>query len=417
VCEECSTGHETTSRRRLLTWGLGVPAVAAAAAVPVISSVAAHAGPREGSAFYVARAGDTLKGIAARFLGGERRWIEILALNAEALGGREPRPGQRLVLPESPAGPDTRNFAPLPADSKPLPVPPEGYRLERLGDTAYGVIQGANQTPFVVTPAGVVVIDAPPGMATILPQAIARVTDKPVTHFIYSHSHFDHTGAADRFPDALRVGHADTAKILDANRDPARPVPAVTFKQSYNLDVGGEKFALRYLGPNHETGNILIWVPRQRLAVMMDLVLPKQAPFRAFGNADSVPGVLRAHNELAKLSFDNYVGGHVYRWGTPQDVRTSRDFVADMWTETGNAIASNPQRGVLRQGRAGQHVGGRRAVVQCHCGQGRGGHPAAMDRPPRGGGRLAARQRQDNDRGAPGRRTQGFLIRGSGCRD
>ena len=30
------------------------------------------------------------------------------------------------------------------------------------------------------------------------------------------------------------------------------------------------------------------------------------------------------------------------RWGTPQDVRTSRDFVFDMWTETGNAIASTP---------------------------------------------------------------------------
>lgn len=82
-------------------------------------------------ALYVAKSGDTLRLIATRFLGNAERRTEILALNHRELGrDKEPRAGQRLVLPESPDGGRTRTFAPLPAGAKPqpvpVPVPPEG---------------------------------------------------------------------------------------------------------------------------------------------------------------------------------------------------------------------------------------------------------------------------------------------------
>jgi glyoxylase-like metal-dependent hydrolase (beta-lactamase superfamily II) len=342
VCESCS--EDKPSRRRMLRWGLAGTAATAAAALPGVAQATGTGDRfREGNAFYVAKSGDTLKSIAKTYLGAEGRWTEILALNADRLGqDKEPRRGQQMVLPASPSGDRTRNFAPLPTDAKPVPVPPEGYRLDKLGPSAYGVIVGAAQSGFVVTDSGVVVIDAPASSAAFLPAAIKRVTDKPVTHFIYSHSHSDHVGAANIFPGAVRIGHRETASTLTAAQDPARPVPSVTFADQYTLDTGGQRFLLTYPGPNHESGNILIQVPGQRLAVMIDIALPKSAPYRAFGTADSVPGILRAHNELVKLDFDTYMGGHMYRYGTKADVAESREFVFDMWNQTGAAITATP---------------------------------------------------------------------------
>jgi glyoxylase-like metal-dependent hydrolase (beta-lactamase superfamily II) len=236
----------------------------------------------------------------------------------------------------APAAP--RRFAPLPLQAKPRSMPPEGYILDRVGDSMYVVTAGGNQTPFVVTRSGVVLIDAPPSLATALPAAIRRVTDKRVTHLIYSHSHADHIANAPAFRDAVRIAHEDTASTIKASRDPNRPMPHVTFRDRHSLSVGGQHFLLSYPGPNHEAGNIIIHVPQQRAAVMVDVVLPGWSPFKAWGTADSVPGVLRAHDVLAKMDIETFVGGHVHRLGNAKDVRESRDFAYDLWRTTGRVV-------------------------------------------------------------------------------
>lgn len=229
-------------------------------------------------------------------------------------------------------------FAPLPADAKPRPVPPEGYIVDRIGDAMYAVTAGGNQSAFVVTKTGVVLLDAPPSLATALPAAIRQVTSKPVTHLIYSHSHADHIANAPAFGDVIRIAHEDTARTIRTARDPNRPMPTVTFGDRYSLTVGGQHFQLSYPGPNHESGNIIIHVPQQRAAVMIDVVLPGWSPFRAWGTADSVPGVLRAHDVLAKMDIETFVGGHVHRLGTPRDIKVSRDFAYDLWHTTNRVV-------------------------------------------------------------------------------
>jgi glyoxylase-like metal-dependent hydrolase (beta-lactamase superfamily II) len=231
-----------------------------------------------------------------------------------------------------------RTFAPLPLTAKPRAMPPEGYLLDRVGESMYVVTAGGNQTPFVVTRSGVVLIDAPPSLASALPAAIRRVTPKPVTHLIYSHSHADHIANATAFGDVVRIAHEDTARTIKAARDPNRPMPTVTFDDHYPLTVGGQHFWLSYPGPNHEAGNIIIHAPQQRAAVMIDVVLPGWSPFNAWGTADSVPGVLRAHDVLAKLDIDTFVGGHVHRLGTKQDIVDSRDFAYDLWRTTSRIV-------------------------------------------------------------------------------
>ena len=46
-------------------------------------------------------------------------------------------------------------------------------------------------------------------------KAIAEVTDEPITHVIYSHTHKDHVGSMSMFPDdAAYIAHKDAADTL-----------------------------------------------------------------------------------------------------------------------------------------------------------------------------------------------------------
>src|SRR5260370_19066065 len=118
-----------------------------------------------------------------------------------------------------------QQFLPLPEQARTIADPAEGYRLQRVGDAGYVVISGIVQSSFVVTSGGVVVVDAPPALAEKIPAAIKRVTDQPVTHFIYTHSHYDHVGSASPFPCADLIAHSATARLLAGYAHPGRPPP------------------------------------------------------------------------------------------------------------------------------------------------------------------------------------------------
>src|SRR5215470_14863681 len=94
-------------------------------------------------------------------------------------------------MPEiAPIGARIGRYIDVPESAKGPPVDPaKGYRLQDLGRGLYMITDNIYQSMFLVYETGVVVVDAPTDYAAHIPQAIAEVTDKPVTHVIYSHSH------------------------------------------------------------------------------------------------------------------------------------------------------------------------------------------------------------------------------------
>ena len=111
------------------------------------------------------------------------------------------------------AGVHVPDAAPVPAAAMGPVIPQDkGYLVEDLGDGLYWVTEGAYQVMFLTTGEGVNAVDAPPSIGDRYLKAIAEVTDEPVTHVIYSHSHADHIAAAGMFPaDAVYIAHEDTA--------------------------------------------------------------------------------------------------------------------------------------------------------------------------------------------------------------
>ena len=228
----------------------------------------------------------------------------------------------------------------------------KGYLVEEIKDGLYWVTDGAYNTIFLTTGEGVIVVDAPPSIGENYLNAIAEVTEEPITHVIYSHTHIDHIGAASIFPDdAIIISHKDVALELEQRNDPNRPIPEVTFDDEYLLEVGNQSLELKYDGPMHVPGNIFIYAPQQKVLMVVDVIFPGWTPFKDLAMAQDVPAFLAAHDKILEYDFDTYVGGHLTRLGTTEDVKIQQEYFQDIEE---NAAIANQQVSFME---IGQEVG------------------------------------------------------------
>lgn len=251
----------------------------------------------------------------------------------------------------------TTNQSAIPEAAIGPAIPPEkGYLVEEIRGGLYWITDGSYNTMFLVTDEGVVAIDAPPSIGANYLKAISEVTDKPITYVIYSHSHLDHIGAAASiFPEnATYIAHEAIAEELqrahngvqttteaDSHFPPAQlpaynvsrlpPIPTETFTQNHTLQVGNQTLLLNYHGNNHEEGNIFIYAPQQRTLMLVDVIFPGWVPFVYLALAEDVYGYVQAHDiVLNNYDFDTFVGGHLTRLGTREDVQIQREFITDL---------------------------------------------------------------------------------------
>jgi glyoxylase-like metal-dependent hydrolase (beta-lactamase superfamily II) len=242
----------------------------------------------------------------------------------------------------------------IPAQAQGPAIPSKGYLVEEISDSLYWVTDGTYNTMFLVGDDGVAAVDAPPSLGDKYLQAIAEVTDKPVKYVIYSHSHLDHIGAASMFPqNATFIAQEEVAKVIQKAHDLAGdsdvasqlpPVPTVSFTENYTLildnatgGVGEQILQLDYHGSNHEPGNIFIYAPNQKVLMLVDIVFPGWVPFLELAITKDVAGFVEAHDLALGYDFDTFVGGHLTRLGTRQDVETQKAFVSDLMAAAGRA--------------------------------------------------------------------------------
>src|SRR5258708_6790988 len=133
--------------------------------------------------------------------------------NAEEGVAGEPYPNMPTIPP---IGVRTGRYFDIPASAQgPAVDPAKGYRLQNLGSGLYMITDNAVQSMFLVYDRGVVVIDAPQSLAVYIPKAIAELTNNPITHLIYSHSHADHIGGAKALGGhPIIIAHEETLRLL-----------------------------------------------------------------------------------------------------------------------------------------------------------------------------------------------------------
>jgi glyoxylase-like metal-dependent hydrolase (beta-lactamase superfamily II) len=226
----------------------------------------------------------------------------------------------------------------IPESAKGPLIPEKGYLVEEIRDSLYWITDGSYNTMFLVTDEGVIAVDAPPSIGENYLKAIEEVTDKPITHVIYSHAHLDHIGAAAIFPkNATYIAHEDTADELQravnlaVNDSLVPPVPSTTFPNNYTLQFGNQTLNLDYYGVNHMPGNLFIQAPNHNVLMLVDVIFPGWVPFAYLALAEDTIGFTEAHDiALNNYDFDTFVGGHLTRLGTAEDIAIQREFVSDL---------------------------------------------------------------------------------------
>jgi hypothetical protein len=68
--------------------------------------------------------------------------------------------------------------------------PALGYGMKDFGNGVYALSDNGWQSAFLVTHAGVIVFDAPSSYGKHIPEAVAKVTNKPIKMLVYSHCGF-----------------------------------------------------------------------------------------------------------------------------------------------------------------------------------------------------------------------------------
>src|SRR5439155_19845501 len=126
------------------------------------------------------------------------------------------------------------DYAPVPRSALGPALNEQGYFVGRVERNLFWVTDGTYQSAFLATPDGVVLFDAPPTIGHNLRRAVDEVAaaegvGNTVTHLVYSHHHADHAGAANLFGDnVVRIGHAETRRLLLRDNDPPRKSPSRT---------------------------------------------------------------------------------------------------------------------------------------------------------------------------------------------
>jgi glyoxylase-like metal-dependent hydrolase (beta-lactamase superfamily II) len=236
--------------------------------------------------------------------------------------------------------------APIPASAFGPAVNDRGYYVGLVEGNLYWVTDGIYQSAFLTTSDGVVLFDAPPNIGYNIQRAVDEIAaaagvSNRVTHLIYSHHHADHAGASSLFGrNVTRIGHEETRKLLLRDDDPARPPPEETFQDRRTLEIGGERIELAWHGANHSPDNIFIHLPDHAALMLVDIVNPGWAPVCQSKHTGDMPGYIEAPSTALTYPWKHFIGGHMGRLGTRDDITTHRQYMAAIADASRKALES-----------------------------------------------------------------------------
>ncbi len=177
---------------------------------------------------------------------------------------------------------------------------------------------------FVISDDGVIVTDPINAeAASWLRLEIGKLTDKPITHLIYSHSHADHASGGAAFGEVPNIiAQQDAPSSIDG------VIPTLRISEATSIEVGGKTIELTPLGPGHGADLMAVVVRPENVGFIVDAVAARRLPFRDFPNSDVDDWTQQVRNVEA-LDFEIFAGGHG-PIGVKEDVTSGRVYMEEL---------------------------------------------------------------------------------------
>ena len=239
----------------------------------------------------------------------------------------------------------------LTAQEPPAAPAPKVIEVDKLKDNLFVLrgTGGGGNTAVFVTSTGVVVVDTKnPGWGQPILDSIRKLTDKPITTIINTHTHGDHVSGNVEFPATVDVvTHENTKANMERMATPSGIAPPATptnifkvnngrgmakrtFKDTMSLGSGNDRIDLHYFGRGHTNGDAWVVFPSLRVMHAGDIFSGKNVPLLDAVNGGSgvaIPETLaKAYSSIKNV--DTIITGHSTQM-TMSDLKDYADFNRD----------------------------------------------------------------------------------------
>jgi glyoxylase-like metal-dependent hydrolase (beta-lactamase superfamily II) len=244
------------------------------------------------------------------------------------------------------------------------------YALTAEGDPNVGAIEGED---FLVC----IEAMATPVAARGWLERLREHTDKPIRYLVLSHYHAVRVLGASAFGAETIVAHDNTRALIaergradweselarmprlfrDPGSIPGLTWPTATFSDRLTIHLGGgrSELILAYCGRGHTEGDIVAWLPSQKILFTGDLVEAQAALYT--GDAFHQEWATGTLDNIAALGAESLVGGRgaVARGGqaVTAAIAQTRDFLNTMLARVGDVHAAG---GTLKEAFTSAHA-------------------------------------------------------------
>lgn len=233
--------------------------------------------------------------------------------------------------------------------AKPAPQAPEPMRVQPIAKNLCLVKGGAGaNTAFFVTKKGVIAIDAKmtAEAAAEMRAEIAKVTPRPVTTIILTHSDGDHVNGLPGFPKGLMIiAHENVKRDMEKQAAdlPALKdyLPTLVYAKAVGQAGVGRDVELRHYGPAHTDGDTCVFFPRLGVVFVGDLAFAGRDPLIHLQKGGTASGYVKTLEAI--LAFRPAVkvilSGHADPL-TRADIESLRTSLAEKLTKVKEMVAA-----------------------------------------------------------------------------
>ncbi len=271
----------------------------------------------------------------------------------------------------------------------------EAFAFRKVADGVWfavgtGVVSAESNHAIVELGDEVLLVDAgtSPAAAWALLHELPRVTSKPVRHLVITHMHYDHAHGSQSFPRGVAIiGSEYTRAMLAAGKSVEHPTavgnrnfsntqiqnltkaldtattaasrtdiaarravwdnylaslatltpiaPNVTLSQRLTIVRGGREVQVIFPGRAHTDGDLVVWLPKERVLVTGDLLQPN-VPYMGDGYLKDWANVL---DSIIAMRPAVVLPGHGDEIRDMAVVERLRDYMRAIWTQCADAKA------------------------------------------------------------------------------